>query len=150
MLFYLRIIFKAIYSEIIRINTGGQPLMGTTPPRVSKGTILNLLEYVPPKGLYQGNTYPTKAVRKVKRNTTTPVSQLWILPIEYSNPFRSGNYGVNRGTWFCQLWTLHRYRFWLSLRRPVVQWRYLSSNRAWILYLHRYTLPRFKMLQDNV
>ena len=40
MLFYLRIIFKAIYSEIIRINTGGQPLMGTTPPRVSKGTIL--------------------------------------------------------------------------------------------------------------
>ena len=23
----------------------------------------------------QGNTYPTKAVRKVKRNTTTPVSQ---------------------------------------------------------------------------
>ena len=28
----------------------------------------------------QGNTYPTKAVRKVKRNTTTPVSQYWTLP----------------------------------------------------------------------
>ena len=44
MLFYLRIIFKVVLNKVtvnnLTISATTNPLMGTTPPRVSKGTIL--------------------------------------------------------------------------------------------------------------